>query len=199
MTKKPTKEQLLWLQEHASDELRALPIGPARVSEQARWLFAAWQCTGVALGKRRAQPGSTRAEATSLCARIIDGEHVPLDDLRRVTMPKAEREHLLREHHATKKPASQLDAEIAEALARVPGVVDLHVGQLFDHIGHIYEVTKIGRDKNRAVQIARRVRDPFGKEVLIDHRSFPARDLDRQHLKPIDAQAAARRGYPGRA
>jgi hypothetical protein len=198
MAKKPTKDQLLWLQEHASDELRALPIGPARTSEHARWLNAAWQCAKVALGERRAQPGSSRADALALCARIIAGETVPIDELRRVTTPKGERD-FLREHHAAKKPAAQLDAEIAEALARTPGASDLRVGQLFDRLGHIYEVAKIGRDKNRTVQIARRVRDPFNKEVLIDHRSFPARDLDREYLRPIDAQTAARRGYPGRA
>ncbi len=113
----PTKDQLLWLQEHAAEELRALPPGPARQSDQARWLHAAWQCAGVALGKQRAQPGSTRAAAIALCARINAGETVPIDDLRRVTMPKAERDHLRREHPATKKPAAQLDAEIAQVLS----------------------------------------------------------------------------------
>lgn len=77
-----------------------------------------------------------------------------------------------------------------------PGFPDLRVGQLFDHFGHIYEITKIGRDKKRTVQIARRIRDLFGKETLIDQRSFPDRDFDRQHLKPIDAQTAAHRGRP---
>lgn len=72
----------------------------------------------------------------------------------------------------------------------------LRVGQLFDHLGHIYEIPKIGRDKNRTVSIARRVRDLFGKETLIDHRSFPARDFDRQHLQPIDRQTAENRGWP---
>ena len=118
-------------------------------------------------------------------------------------------------HHATKtspkttkKSPAQLDAEIAEALAQYRrGDVDLHtmgtsiasnlnVGQLFDHIGHIYEITKIGRDKNRTVSIARRIRDLFNKESLIDQRSFPARDFERQHLRPIDQQTAEKRGWP---
>jgi hypothetical protein len=90
------------------------------VSEQARWLHAAWQCAGIALGEHRAQRGSTRADAVALCARIIAGEHVPIDELRRVTMPAAEREFLRREHHATKKPAAQLDREIAEVLHGSP-------------------------------------------------------------------------------
>ncbi|HSX23397.1 MAG TPA: hypothetical protein VLE97_11540 [Gaiellaceae bacterium] len=97
----PTRDQLLWLREQASDELRALPIGPARVGERARWLNAAFQCAGVALGERRAQPGSSRAEAADLCARIIEGEAVPVDELRRATTPKSRR---------------QLEAEIARAL-----------------------------------------------------------------------------------
>jgi hypothetical protein len=91
-----------------------------------------------------------------------------------------------------KKTAAQMDREIEEALG-------MRVGQLFDRLGHIYEVTKIGRDKKQTVQIARRVRDPFGKEVLIDHYSFPFRDLDREYLKPIDRQTAERRGWPSRA
>lgn len=61
----------------------------------------------------------------------------------------------------------------------------MRVGQRFDHFGHTYEITKIGRDKERTIQIARRVPDLFGKEALIDHRSFPARAFDQQHLRPI--------------
>jgi hypothetical protein len=76
----------------------------------------------------------------------------------------------------TKSPA-QLEREVAEAL--------LKVGQRFDYIGHVYEITRIGRDKLRTVTIARRLRDPFGKEILVDHRSFPARDFDRQHLRAL--------------
>lgn len=92
-----------------------------------------------------------------------------------------------------KKTAAQLDREIAEALAGTSSEIDpsqLRVGQRFDHIGHIYEITKIGRDKQRTVQIARRVGDPFGKQVLIDHRSFPASHFDRQHLTPIAGLAS---------
>jgi hypothetical protein len=94
--------------------------------------------------------------------------------------------------HQTKKSPRQLDAEIAEALSGS----ELRVGQLFDRLGHIYEVTKIGRDKLRTIQIARRVRDLFGKETLIDHHSFPLRDRDREYMKPIDLQTAQRRGWP---
>lgn len=93
-----------------------------------------------------------------------------------------------------KKSAAQLDREIAEALTQADE--SLRVGELFDHLGHIYEITKIGRDKNRTIQIARRVRDRFGKETLIDQRSFPSRDFDRQHLKPLDSQTATRMGWP---
>ncbi len=61
----------------------------------------------------------------------------------------------------------------------------LRVGQQFDYFGHTYEILKIGRDKNRTVQIARPHTDRFGKVGFIDHRSFPARDFDRQHLRPL--------------
>jgi hypothetical protein len=97
-------------------------------------------------------------------------------------------------HSKTKKSPRQLDAEIAEALSGSGSA--LRVGQLFDRLGHIYEVTKIGRDKLRTIQIARRVRDLFGKETLIDHHSFPLRDRDREYMKPIDLQTAQRRGWP---
>lgn len=72
----------------------------------------------------------------------------------------------------------------------------LRVGQLFDRFGDIYEVTKIGRDKKRTIQIAMRIRDLFGKEHLINQRSFPARDVDREYLSPVDPQTAARRRWP---
>ena len=100
-------------------------------------------------------------------------------------------------HHATKKSAAELDREIAEALGRFPhddpelqakwrvGPSDLRVGQRFDYFGKPYEITKIGRDKARTVQIARRYKDPFGKEDLIDHRSFPMREFYQQHLRPL--------------
>jgi hypothetical protein len=97
---------------------------------------------------------------------------------------------------AGRSHGARLDAEIAEVLSHPPGASDLRVGQLFDHLGHIYEITKIGRDKKRTVQIARRIRDSFGKETLIDHRLFPASDFDRQHLRPLDLQTATRRGWP---
>ncbi|MGE5732780.1 MAG: hypothetical protein ACM37U_12610 [Gemmatimonas sp.] len=100
-------------------------------------------------------------------------------------------------HHATKKSAAQLDREIAEALGQFPfdepelkakWVVqpsDLRVGQRFDYFGKPYEITKIGRDKAKTVQIARRYKDPFGKEELIEHRSFPMRAFYQQHLRPL--------------
>ena len=125
--------------------------------------------------------------------------YVPEPTLRRrgKNKPKGEAKHATR-----KKSPAQLDREITEALSKSRGPtahatrhatmdqahVDpskLRVGQRFDHIGHIYEITKIGRDKARTVQIARRSSDSFGKEFLIDHRSFPARAFDRQHLKPL--------------
>lgn len=99
--------------------------------------------------------------------------------------------------HATKKSAAQLDREIAEALGQFPfdepelrakWVVepsDLRVGQRFDYFGKPYEITKIGRDKAKTVQIARRYKDPFGKEELIEHRSFPMRAFYQQHLRPL--------------
>jgi len=73
-----------------------------------------------------------------------------------------------------------------------PDVFGLRVGQQFDHFGHIYEIIKIGRDKNRTVEIARRHRDPFGKEAFIDHQWFPARLFDQQHLKLITTSRCSR-------
>lgn len=102
-----------------------------------------------------------------------------------------------------KKSSAQLDDEIAEALSpgspgssMVTSGEGLRVGQLFDRFGDIYEVTKIGRDKKRTIQIAMRIRDLFGKEHLINQRSFPARDVDREYLTPLDSKTAARRGWP---
>jgi len=85
------------------------------------------------------------------------------------------------------KTPAQLDREIAEALEGRAKFdpSQLRVGQQFDHIGHTYEIVKIGRDKARTIQIARPHKDTFGKLGYIDHRSFPARDFDRQHLTPI--------------
>lgn len=100
-------------------------------------------------------------------------------------------------HHATKKSAAQLEREIAEVLGQFPYAdpqiqekwrvepSELHVGMRFDYFGKPYEITKIGRDKAKTVQIARRYRDPFGKEDLIDHRSFPMRAFYQQHLRPL--------------
>jgi hypothetical protein len=92
-----------------------------------------------------------------------------------------------------RKTSAQLDAEISEALARPPRPTspidpsDLRVGRRFDHFGHVYEITKIGRDNLRTIRIARVVTDPLGREVLslLEHRTFPARDFYRQHLRPI--------------
>lgn len=97
------------LRSQLSDEIRALPMGPARMSDHARWLQAAWDCTNVALGNRRAQPGSSRASSRALCARIIAGETVPIDDLRGVTTSASKRAF-------EKKTARQLDREIADIL-----------------------------------------------------------------------------------
>ena len=88
-----------------------------------------------------------------------------------------------------KKTAVQLDREIAEELARrypgSPVTSAIVVGQRFDYFGQVFEIVKIGRSKERTIHLARRVKDPFGKELLIDQRSFPARDFARQHLRPI--------------
>ena len=99
----------------------------------------------------------------------------------------------------SRRPTEAETAEALRAYAAAAEATALRVGQLFDRLGQIYEVTKIGRDKKRTVQIARRVRDPFGKEILIDQRSLPERDLDREYFKPIDSETAELRGYPGRA
>lgn len=62
--------------------------------------------------------GSSRAKARELCTRIIDGETVPIDELRRVTTPETTRAFLGKQQHATKKTARQLDGEIADALTQ---------------------------------------------------------------------------------
>jgi hypothetical protein len=91
----------------------------------------------------------------------------------------------LREQPAPKLPKVRQHSLIAKE----PTASNLRIGQRFDHFGHIYEITKIGRDKDRTVQIARRVPDSFGKEAFIDHRSFPSRHFDQQHLRPIPSHA----------
>lgn len=101
-------------------------------------------------------------------------------------------------YHATKKSPKQLDAEIAEILAKVPFIDDpvirakyqidpseLRVGQRFDYFGRPFEIVKIGRDKDKTIQIASRYTKPSGKEDFIDHRSFPLRRFYEQHLRPI--------------
>jgi len=125
-----------------------------------------------------------------------DGTHIVVD--REEIRPPAE----------SPKSRAQIKREIDEILARKPNgalaprwedsphssiakeqpssdASSLRIGQRFDHFGHTYEIIKIGRDKNRTIQIARRHRDPFGKEAFIDHRSFPARHFEQQHLKLI--------------
>lgn len=100
-------------------------------------------------------------------------------------------------HHASKKSPAQLDREIAEVLGPYPyddpqlaerwriSPSELRIGQRFDHFGKTFEVTKIGRDKARTIQIARRYSTPSGKDEFIDHRSFPMRAFYQQHLLPI--------------
>jgi hypothetical protein len=94
----------------------------------------------------------------------------------------------LREQPAPKLPRARQHSSIAREHT-APNAADLKIGQRFDHFGHIYEIIKIGRDKDRTVQIARRVPDAFGKEAFIDHRAFPARHFDQQHLRPIPSHA----------
>lgn len=97
-----------------------------------------------------------------------------------------------------KKTPTQLQREIDEVLAHGPETdpgpnrerlriepSQVRVGQRFDYFGQVYEITKIGRDKDRTIQMARHVRDSFGKELWIDQRSFLMRAIYRQHLVPI--------------
>ena len=102
-----------------------------------------------------------------------------------------------KQHHATKKSPAQLDREIAEALGRFPydepelqakyriEPSELRVGQRFDYFGQPFEIVKIGRDKARTIQIARRYVTHSGKEDFLDHRSFPMRAFYQQHLRPL--------------
>lgn len=109
-------------------------------------------------------------------------------------MPKTKREldreikEIIETPPALKLPGARQHSSIAREPA-IFNTADLRVGQRFDHFGHIYEILKIARDKERTVQIARRVPDSFGKEAFIDHRSFPARHFDQQHLRPIPSHA----------
>ena len=77
-----------------SDEYRALPMGPARVSPEASWLQLAWRVVRVAQGHDRAQRGSSRAEARRLTALIANGEPVPVELLRNVVLSASQREFL---------------------------------------------------------------------------------------------------------
>ena len=105
-----------------------------------------------------------------------------------------------------KKSAAQLDAEIAEMLGRVPFGDDpkiranyqidpseLRVGQRFDHFGKTVEIVKIGRDKDKTIQIAHRYTKPSGRDDFIDYRSFPLRQFYQQHLRPIRPSHATKR------
>ena len=74
-----------------SDEIRALPMGPARVSPEAEWLNLAWRVVRVAQGHERAQRGSSREEARKLAAQIANGEHVSIDLLSNVVLSPAKR------------------------------------------------------------------------------------------------------------
>ncbi len=67
----------------------------------------------------------------------------------------------------------------------VPKPIAPKIGDRFDYIGRVFEVVKIGRDKKKTLQLARRTRDSFGKEILIDHRSLPTGDLENLYYRPI--------------
>jgi hypothetical protein len=84
------------LEEKLSSSIRALPMGAARISPEAEWLNLAWRVVRVAGGRARAQRGSSRAEAAKIAARIDDGEHVPIDALRKVVLSASEREFIAR-------------------------------------------------------------------------------------------------------
>jgi len=84
------------LEKQLSDAIRALPIGAARVSPEAEWLNLAWRVVRVARGQARAQAGSSRTIAARIAARIAGGEHVDVDELRRVVLKPSEREFLAR-------------------------------------------------------------------------------------------------------
>jgi hypothetical protein len=56
-------------------------------------------------------------------------------------------------------------------------------GDRFDSFGEIWEVIKVQRDGS--VDMARRVTDPFGKESMIDHRSFKPHAM--AHMRLVSA------------
>jgi hypothetical protein len=74
-----------------SDEIRALPMGPARISPEAEWLNLAWRVVRVAQGHERAQRGSSREEARKLAAQIANGEPVSVDLLINVVLSPSKR------------------------------------------------------------------------------------------------------------
>jgi hypothetical protein len=74
-----------------SDEIRAIPVGPARTSPEAEWLYLAWRVVRVAQGHERAQRGSSRAIAKRLAAQIANGEPVPIEILSDVVQSPSER------------------------------------------------------------------------------------------------------------
>lgn len=92
-----TSSSLDDLEKQLSSRIRALPIGAARISPEAEWLNLAWRVVRVARGQDRAQAGSSRAKAVQIAVRITDGEHVDVDELRRVVLKPSEREFLVRQ------------------------------------------------------------------------------------------------------
>lgn len=82
------------LEGQLSAEIRAIPMGPARVGPRAEWLNLAWRVARVAQGHERAQRGSSHKQAALIAARIAHGEDVPIDELRRVVLPPSQREFL---------------------------------------------------------------------------------------------------------
>ena len=74
-----------------SDEIRAIPMGPARTSPEADWLYLAWRVVRVAQGQERAQRGSSRETARRLAAQIAKGEPVPAEILSDVVLSPSER------------------------------------------------------------------------------------------------------------
>jgi hypothetical protein len=90
----PTLEDL---EARLSSEIRALPMGLARISPEAEWLNLAFRVVRVARGIDRAQRGSSRAEARQIAARIAREEDVAVDELRRIVLRPSEREFIKRE------------------------------------------------------------------------------------------------------
>lgn len=92
---------------------------------------------------------------------------------------------LIREAHETRvEGRERLWSRMSRGLRGDPP--KLRVGQHLDYIGQTFRITSITRGKNPVVYIARPSKDSFGREHMIDARSFPLREFDRQHLKPLD-------------